>query len=193
VLIETFIYTYGGDNMKTEQSREYINDFLYFVIKPDQDSANGDIICYSGVNVDRFTPITRGRHNPMSNPAVRGLQIIQYDIMALALKSGTTAKPIKGYRDKALPPTREIWSTDCLRITKAPSSLPDIIINHCVVELLRKIDKASTREAALPDTILSPEELQVFIESMCNQYESPHVAPVRSPRVLDLHGESAGI
>jgi hypothetical protein len=156
----------GGEKMKTEQSRAYVNDFLYFVIKPDQE----DLICYSGVNVDRFTPITRGRHNPMSNPAVRGLQLIQYDIMALALKSGTTAKPIQGYRSEGLPPTREIWSTDCLRIKKAPSSLSDIIINHCVVELLKKIDKASMREAALPDTLLSPGELQVFIESMCAQY-----------------------
>jgi hypothetical protein len=165
----------GGKKMKTEQSRSYVNDFLYFVIKPDQE----DLICCSGVNVDRFTPITKGRHNPMSNPAVRGLQLIQYDIMTLALKSGTTAKPIKGYRDKVLPPTREIWSTDCLRIKKAPSSLPDIIINHCVVELLKKIDKACTRESAMPDTLLSPEKLQVFIESLCDQYTT-------SPRVYDL-------
>jgi len=165
--------------MNTEQSREYVNDFFYFVIKPDQESANGDLICYSGVNVDRFTPITKGRHNPMANPAIRGLQLIQYDIMALALKSGTTAKPIQGYRGKGLPPTREIWSTDCLRITNAPSSLPDIIINHCVVELLKKIDKACTLEATLPDTLLSPAELQVFLESMCDQHTT-------SPRIFDL-------
>ncbi len=165
--------------MKTEQSREYVNDFLYFVIKPDQDSTNGDLICYSGVNVDRFSPITRGRHNPMANPAVRGLQLIQYDIMALALKNGTTAKPINAYRDKALPPTREFWSTDCLRITNAHPSLPDIIINHCVIELLKKINKACTLEATLPDTLLNPGELQVFLESMCEQHAA-------NPRIFDL-------
>ena len=165
--------------MKTEQSREYVNDFLYFVIKPDQESTNGDLICYSGVNVDRFTPITRGRHNPMANPAIRGLQLIQYDIMALALKNGATAKPIQGYRSEGIPPTREIWSTDCLRITNATSSLPDIIIDHCVVELLKKIDKACTLEAALPDTRLDPGELQLFLESMCDQCTA-------SPRVFDL-------
>jgi hypothetical protein len=165
--------------MKTEQSRAYVNDFLYFVIKPDHESGNGDLICYSGVNVDRFTPITKGRHNPMSNPAVRGLQLIQYDIMALALKNGTTAKPVQGYKSKGLPPTREIWSADCLRITNPPESLPDIIISHCVVELLRKINKACTMEAALPDTVLSPEELQVFLESLSNQCSM-------SPRIFDL-------
>ena len=156
--------------MKTQLSREYINDFLYFVIKPDEDSANGDLICFSGVNVERFTPITKGRHNPMSNPAVRGLQLIQYDIMALALEYGTTAKTIRGYKGKGLPPTKELWSTECLLIKKAPPSLPDRILNHSVVELLKKIDLASTRGATLPDKLLGPDELQVFIESMCNEY-----------------------
>ncbi len=156
--------------MKTQLSREYINDFLYFVIKPDENSTNGDLICCSGVNVDRFTPITRGRHNPMSNPAVRGLQLIQYDIMALALEHGTTAKTIRGYKGKGLPPTEELWSTASLLIKNAPPSLPDIILNHSVRELLKKIDLASTRGAALPDTLLSPRELQVFIESICSEY-----------------------
>ncbi|MEN8264778.1 MAG: hypothetical protein ABFR82_15100 [Nitrospirota bacterium] len=161
--------------MKRQLSSEYINDFLYFVIKPDEKSANGDLICCSGVNVDRFTPITQGRHNPMSNPAMRGLQLIQYDIMALALANGATAKTIPGYKDKALPPTAEIWSTDCLRIKNAPPSLPEKIINHSVVELLNKIDLASRREATLPDNLLSPDELQLFIESMCSKYATQAV------------------
>ncbi len=156
--------------MKTQLSREYLNDFLYFVIKPDENGANGDLICCSGVNVVRFTPITKGRHNPMSNPAIRGLQLIQYDIMALAIEHGTNAKPIHGYKCKGLPPTEEIWSTECLLIKNAPPSLPDRILNHSVVELLRKIDRASMRGATLPDKLLSPDELQVFIESMCNAY-----------------------
>jgi len=156
--------------MKTQQSHEYINDFLYFVITPDENGTNGDLICCSGINVDRFTPITKGRHNPMSNPAIRGLQLIQYDIMALAIEDGTTAKPIRGYKGKGLPPTKEIWSTACLAIKNAPPSLPDRILNHCVVEILKKIDLASTRGATLPDTLLSPDELQRFIESMCSEY-----------------------
>jgi hypothetical protein len=151
-------------------SREYINDFLYFVIKPDESSFNRDLICCSGVNVNRFTPITRGRHNPMSNPAIRGLQLIQYDIMALALEHGTAAKSLRGYKGEGLPPTEELWSTECLLIKNAPPSLPDRIIHHCVVELIKKINLASTRGATLPDTLLSPDELQVFIESMCNEY-----------------------
>jgi hypothetical protein len=158
--------------LKTELSREYINDFLYFVIKPDENSTSGDLICFSGVNVDRFTPITKGRHNPMSNPAVRGLQLIQYDIMALAIENGAVATTIRGHKSKGLPPTDDLWSTECLIIKNAPSSFPDRILNHSVVEILKKIDLASTRQATLPDKLLSPDELQLFIESLCNEYST---------------------
>jgi hypothetical protein len=158
--------------LKTELSREYINDFLYFVIKPDENSTSGDLICFSGVNVDRFTPITKGRHNPMSNPAVRGLQLIQYDIMALAIENGAVATTIRGHKSKGLPPTDDLWSTECLIIKNAPPSFPDRILNHSVVELLKKIDLASTRQATLPDKLLSPDELQLFIESLCNEYST---------------------
>ena len=156
--------------MKADLSREYINDFLYFVIKPDESSTTGDLVCCSGVNVNRFTPITKGRHNPMSNPAVRGLQLIQYDIMALAIKDGAVATPTRGHKSKGLPPTEELWSTECLIIKNSPPLFPDIILNHAVVELLRKIDLASTRQAILPDKLLNPDELQLFIESLCNEY-----------------------
>lgn len=156
--------------MKTQLSHEYLNDFLYFVIRPDENSTNGDLICCSGVNVNRFTPITKGRHNPMSNPAIRGLQLIQYDIMALAIEHGTSAKPIHGYKCNELPPTEEIWSTECLIIENPPPSLADRILNHSVLELLRKIDRASMLGATLPDKLLRPDELQVFLKSMCDEY-----------------------
>lgn len=156
--------------MKTRKSCEYMNDFFYFVIMHDENGASGDLICCSGVNVERFTPITKGRHNPMSNPAIRGLQLIQYDIMALAIQHGTNAKPMKGFKCKSLPPTGEIWSTECLLIKNAPPSLPDRILNHSVVELLKKIDRAGMLGAVLPDKLLGPDELQMFIESMCDIY-----------------------
>ncbi len=171
--------------MNTEQPRKYVNDFLYFVITPDENSDDGDLICCSGVNVDRFTPITKGRHNPMSNCAVRGLQLIQYDIMALALKNGTTAKPVRGYKGRGLPPTDEIWSTESLLIKNAPPSLPDEIINNCVVELLKKIDRAGTRGTRLPDKLLGPDELQAFIESLCDEYHtSNNYLPIKNERPI---------
>jgi hypothetical protein len=175
--------------MSAQQPVKYVNDFLYFVITPDEKSANGDLICYSGVNIDRFTPITKGRHNPMSNCAIRGLQLIQYDIMALALKNGTIAKTIRGYKGKGLPPTDEIWCTETLLIKNPPPSLPDKIINHCVPELLKKIDRAGTRETTLPDKLLSPDKLQEFIESLCDECHTSsrylHIKNVR-PMCFDM-------
>ncbi len=175
--------------MSTQQSHKYVNDFLFFVITPDENSVSGDLICYSGVNVDRFTPITIGRHNPMSNCAIRGLQLIQYDIMALALKNGTIAKPIQGYKGRGFPPTDEIWSTETLLIKNASPLLPDKIINHCVVELLKKIDRAGTRETTLPDKLLSPDKLQAFIESLCDECHTSsqylHIKNVR-PMCFDM-------
>jgi len=106
----------------------------------------------------------------MSNPAIRGLQLIQYDIMALAIEHGTNARPIHGYSCKDLPPSNEIWSTECLLIKNAPPSLPDRIIDHSVVELLKKIDRASMLGATLPDKLLSSYKLQMFIESMCIEF-----------------------
>jgi len=156
--------------METQISSKYINDFLYFVITPDQENNNGDIICSSGVNVTRFTPITKGRHNPMSNPAIRGLQLTQYDIMALAREKGTVAKPKRGYREKGLPPTDERWCSECITIKNPPASFPEELIKHCVIELLNKINLASSRGAKMPDKLPGPDELQQFLEALCDEY-----------------------
>jgi hypothetical protein len=156
--------------METQILSKYINDFLYFVITPDQESANGDIICSSGVNVDRFSPITKGRHKPMQNPAIRGLQLLQYDIMALALEHGTVARPKRGYREKGVPPTEELWVSECTIIKNPPASFPDELINRCVIELLNKINQSSSRGATIPDTLPGSDELQQFLEALCDEY-----------------------
>jgi len=106
----------------------------------------------------------------MSNTAIRGLQLVQYDIMSLALEHGTSAKPLHGYKCEALPPNGEIWSTECLLIKNATPALLDRILDHSVVELLKKISRAGMLGASMPDKLLSPAELQVFIESLCNEY-----------------------
>lgn len=153
----------------TQKSYDYKNDFLYFIIRPDEET-EGTFLCCSGVNVDRFTPITKGRHNPMSNPAIRGLQLIQYDIMALVLANGATSKVVGGSRCAGIVPTKELWSSEGLLIMGADSSLPDKIIKHSVIELLKKIDKAIMLGAHMPDTLLEPDQLQAFLETLCRQY-----------------------
>jgi len=71
--------------MNTHDSSEYINDFLYFVIRPDKSKGAGILRYCSGVNVSLFSPITKGRHGMGANPSMRGLQLVNHGVRALAL------------------------------------------------------------------------------------------------------------
>jgi hypothetical protein len=156
--------------VNTKKSYEYKNDFLFFVIKPDKKKDKSTLIYCSGVNIARFLPITRGRHRPMSNPAMRGLQLVNIKVRDMALSKGATPKTIRGNECSGIVPTKDNWYTECLLIENAPESLPDEIISYCVINLLKKIDKAILLGAQPPDTMLKPDELQAFIEQMCSKY-----------------------
>ena len=156
--------------MSTGTSHEYINDFLFFILKHDSSRGENTYLYCSGINIDRFLPITRGRHRPMSNPAIRGLQLVNLGVRALALAMGATPKSIREAVCAGLVPVRDSWSTERLLIENVPGSLPDAIINYCVTELPKKIDKAIMLGATLPDKLLKPDKLQEFLEEMCRKY-----------------------
>jgi len=156
--------------MSTGTLHEYINDFLFFILKPDSSRGGNTYLYCSGINIDRFLPITRGRHRPMSNPAIRGLQLVNLGVRALALAQGATPKAIQEAVCAGLVPSSDSWSTERLLIENVPRSLPDAIINYCVPELLKKIDKAIMLGAKLPDKFLKSDELQTFLEEMCRKY-----------------------
>ena len=156
--------------MGARTSREYTNEFLSFVLTPDK-NRGGDILLYcSGINFDRFLPITKGRHRPMSNPAMRGLQLVNLGVRALALAHGATPRALRGNDCAGIVSSRDHWYREMLLIENAPLSLPEEIINYSVVALLKKIDKAILLGADMPDTLIEPDELQVFLESLCRTY-----------------------
>ncbi len=64
----------------------------------------------------------------------------------------------------------DIWYTELLAIQNSPDSLPDEIIRYGVIELLKKIFKASVRELQLPDGLPSPHDIQVLLETECRKY-----------------------
>ncbi len=147
---------------------EYVNDYLYFVVQPAKD---GDALLYcSGVNIDRFSPITKGRHGIGSNPAMRGLQLVNLAVRDLVLSEGATPRRIKGNDCKGIAPTGDTWYTEFLLIEKAPELLPVKILPSCVLILLKKIFKASMLEVALPETPPGPDELQGFLDDLCGKY-----------------------
>jgi hypothetical protein len=151
-------------------SYEYANKFLYFVIKPVTTRGNEAFILCSGVNLSRFLPIPKQRHGLASNPAMRGLQLVKIDICDLALAKGALPKIIRGNDCAGLTPTDEGWYTEILLIENMPESFPAEAIDYCVMALLKSIFKACRLEVKLPDKLLKPDELQLFIEGVCSAY-----------------------
>ena len=151
-------------------SIRYINDFLYFVTRPDTHKGKDVLIYCSGVNVSRFTPITRGRHGIGSSPVVRGLQLVNLGVRDLALSRGATPRALRENECEGIVPTKDTWYTERLLIENAPESFPDEMVHYCVNNLLKKIFKASMRELQLPDTLSETDELQLFIETQCRKY-----------------------
>jgi hypothetical protein len=159
--------------MTAQRSYEYINDFLYFVFTPDESRGKGVYIYCTGVEVSRFMPITKGRHRPMSNPVMRGLQLVNVEARSIALSKGATPRAIKGDCCTGIVPASDGWYKEMLLMENVPDSLPDEIITHCVIHLLKKTFKAmGMMEIELPDKLLRPDELQVFIEGLCGKLGS---------------------
>ncbi len=150
---------------------EYINEFLYFVLKPDKSRGEGAFNYCSGVHLYNFLPITKGRHRPMSNPVMRGLQLVNLGVRSLALSKGAIPKTVSGAYCDGIVPGKDGWYKEILFIDNTPDSFPEEMITYCVIELIRKIDRAIMLQAELPDRLLVPDELQLFIESMCKKYD----------------------
>ncbi len=158
--------------MNKSKSYEYINKFLYFVIRPDNNTFTNELLYCSGAHLYSFLPITKGRHRPMSNPVSRGLQLVNLGVRSLVLAHGAIPESVRGNVCDDSVPRGDGWYTENLIIRNASDPLPEKIINYAVMELLRKIDRAIMLGAELPDTLLKPDELQVFIEDMCRKYGS---------------------
>ncbi len=151
------------------QSREYINDFLFFAVRPGKRDGKEVLICCSGVNISLFSPITKGRHGIASSPVMRGLQLVNLDVRKLALSKGATPVTIKGNECADITPTMDTWYTELLAIENAPEAFVDEIISYCVFNLLEKIFKASARPLQLPAELPTPYYLQVFLEAECGK------------------------
>jgi len=154
----------------TMTGHSYINDFLYFVVHHDESRGKGVLICCSGVNLERFALITKGRHGLGPSPAMRGLQIVRLGIIALAISKGANPKTIRGNDCAGIAPTKDSWYTELLLIENAPETFPDEIIEYSVARLVESIFRACRLELYLPDKFPAPDELQKFIEMQCIKY-----------------------
>ena len=162
--------TVGRSNSEGDKaSHSYINDFLFFVIKPDQSMGAGSYIYCSGAEIFRFLPITKGRHGLDSNPAMRGLQLVNLGVREMALSREATIKPVSG--DCAgIAHNSGAWYSERLLIENAPASFAEEVITYGVINLVKKIIRACTLPDVAPYTMLQPDELQAFIEGLCDKY-----------------------
>ena len=156
--------------MNISKTHEYKNDFLHFIISPYKNGADNTLLYCSAVDLYRFLPITKGRHRPMSNPAMRGLQLVNLGVRALALKKGATPKAVRTDECAGILPVREGLYKERLLIENAPESLPQEIINFCIPDLFSKISNSSLLDCNLRGALPEPDKLQEFIEDLCRKY-----------------------
>lgn len=146
---------------------EYINDYLYFVVRADKERGDKSYLYCSGVNSSRFRPLTEKRHGIGSNPAVRGLQLVNHEVRAFALARGAKPNASKsGDCSEIVSPTQDVWVTERMFIENAPPSFPPELINFCVMNLIRKIIRAGMIQAKAPDALITPGDLQKYLDSL---------------------------
>lgn len=149
-------------------AHEYINDFFYFVVRADNAEGKEGLVCCSGVNIDRFAPLTKGRHSFASNPVIRGLQLVKHGISALALSRGAIPKFVRGTQCAGIVSTEETWYTELLVIEKAGNLSADEIIHFGAENLLEKICTGLRLERPL-EGASTPGDMQTYLERLCKE------------------------
>ena len=146
---------------------EYINDYMYFVIRPQ----GGSVELCSGVNISGFSALTKGRHGLSSNPAVRGLQLVGLDAKAMAQGRGAAIKTIRGRSCSAISVTTDdLWYSELMLIEDASEGFYEELLYFCSSSLIKKIIKACMFDDSLPQEPIMPEAMNNFIEGLCVKY-----------------------
>ncbi|MBF0464351.1 MAG: hypothetical protein HQK88_08140 [Nitrospirae bacterium] len=146
---------------------EYINDYLYFVMKPYSGRAEGAYLYCSGVNVSLFMPITKGKHRFGQNPAVKGLQSLNLNVMSFAISKGAKPESVKAGDCASLTPvSTDLWSTEVILIENAMEAFLNELFEFAVKDFLRLFLPLCFPNIKLPEEFLPPAKLQSFFESL---------------------------
>lgn len=145
---------------------EYVNDFMYFVIRPIDEKRH--IYC-SGVNITKFSPITKGRHRLGQNPAVKGLQVLNNDIRAIIIENKATPETIKNLFCQQIKPLNDdLWYTESFLIHNYSLQLGEKIKNFAPTELIRKMFRAMLINENISES-LSSQEIQKYLYELAEK------------------------
>lgn len=139
---------------------------MFFIIRPVDSERH--VYC-SGVNIIKFSPITKGRHRLGQNPAVKGLQTLNNDIRAIVIENQATPDTIKNLFCQQLKPLNDdLWYTESFLIHKYSMELGEKIKNFAPSELLRKMFRAMLINEKVPEN-LSSDKMQKYLYSLSNK------------------------
>lgn len=170
-----------NQSMKTHK---YINEYFYFVVK--HEGAEGADVLHicSGVNMDRFYPILKGRYGIGGNPINSGLNLVNLDFCAQAHENGATATIKSGVRIvyrphetaeeapvwidcSGLAPTKEAWYTEQTRIDNASAIDDEALLRRGVMLMINKITSCTNLQLPAHVELPSPDEIQVYLDGLC--------------------------
>ncbi|MBF0457530.1 MAG: hypothetical protein HQK99_06505 [Nitrospirae bacterium] len=148
-------------------SCEYINDFLYFIVKP----GDGEALTYcSGVNISRFTPLTSGKHRLGQNIVMKGLQSLNLELRSYILSLGAEPKTIRGGRCDGvnIRSYDDLWNSEALSIEHVPEDFRAAeVVRFAVKNFLRIVLPQCVPPSEIPEEPLDPIGLQAWLYSRC--------------------------
>jgi len=149
------------------ESLEYRNDYFYFVVSQARKDGKEVLQYCSGVNLDKFMPMMRGRLGLGSNPIVSGLQLVKFDLCSLAISRGAQPRTSVNGDCAQITPDSGVWYTQPLVIENYGDMTADEIVRFCVDGFVKRIAASSLIPHALPEGLLAPYELQGHLETLC--------------------------
>ena len=145
----------------------YITDYFFFSVKADKKDGK-DVLNYcSGVNLDLFMPMMRGRLGMGSNPITSRLQLLKYELCRLALAKGATPRPDQGKICSDLLLSEGTWLKESLLIENPSGMLPAEIVNFCAGNYFRRIASLSLKKCDVSDSLLSPDDMKAQLDILC--------------------------
>jgi hypothetical protein len=146
----------------------YVTDYFYFAVKQEKRDGKDVLVYCSGINLDRFLPMLKGRLGLGSNPILSGLKLVKYDVCKLALTKGAVPKDQAGpTKCSGVTPSEGAWYIEPLIIENPSGMLPEEIVAFCVDNYVRRVAAWSLQECEAPDALLLPGDMQAQLDVLC--------------------------